>query len=280
MKKISPILLLLTLFPISAYSQQTKPTDYSQKIKEATPKSLPQTPIVKRQTSDAQDDNLKGKVKLLIEEREGLTGIEKPIGRRTSLFADFDEQGNYLRTVNFEYRGRPYSVTVYGYIDGTRASLSNSIRFGDEWLVGLSGDKKKTDEKLTTDPRYSLKYEYKYTDGKLSEIQLILNTGKKFLSNVYNYKGNQREVLSYTDDGELNSKYLYTFDDKGNDIERTDFNVQQPKVPEKGKFSFKYESFDEKGNWTKRIFLKLEVENGKEIYKPLAIEYRTITYYS
>src|ERR1043165_337182 len=106
MKQIITILLFVTLFSISAYSQKNKPVDYSQKIKEATPKSLPQTPAAKKQTSDAQDERLKGRVKSLIEESEGLTGISKPFGRTMSLISDFDEQGNYLRQVYFDYKGR------------------------------------------------------------------------------------------------------------------------------------------------------------------------------
>jgi len=279
MKQIATILLLLTLFSVFAYSQKTKPIDYSQKIIEATPKSLPQTPVANRQTTDAQNDNLKGKVKSVVEEREGLTGVEKPIGRRTSLFAYFDEQGNYLRTVTFEYRGRPTDVTVYGYIDGTRASLSNFIRFGDEWLVGSSADKKKTDEKSKPDPRYSLKYEYKYENGKLVEIQLSSNTGEKYNRPVYKYKGNQREEEVYLNDGELNRKYLYTLNGKGDDIERIDFDVRQAQPSVSGKFRYKYEAYDKQGNWTKRTFSRIEIKNGKEVSKVLAIEYRTITYY-
>jgi hypothetical protein len=279
MKQTATILLLLTLFSVFAYSQKTKPVDYSQKIIESTPKPLPQTPVAKRQTTDAQNDNLKGKVKSVVEEREGLTGIEKPIGRRTSLFADFDEQGNYLRQVYFEYRGRPYSVTVYGYIDGARVSVSKSILYGDENLGIISGDKTKTEIKNKPDTRYEFKYEYTYKSGKLVEMQLISNTGEKYIRHVYKYEGNQREEAAYLNDGELNRKYLYTLDDKGNDIERIDFDVRQTEPSISRKFRYKYEAYDKQGNWTKRTFSRLEIENGKEVSKVLAIEYRTITYY-
>jgi hypothetical protein len=45
------------------------------------------------------------------------------------------------------------------------------------------------------------------------------------------------------------------------------------------KYSIKYDSFDEKRNWTRKTTSKLVVENGKQIYKPINIKYRTITYY-
>lgn len=279
MKQIATLLLFLTAFSVFAYSQKTKPIDYSQKIKEATPKPLPQAPAAKRQTTDAQDDGLNGRVKSVVEEREGLTGIEKPVGRRTSLFADFDEQGNYLRRVYFEYRGKPYGVTVYGYIDGARASLSSSVSFGDEDRVVPLNAKVKEEVKTKPDPRYEFKYEYKYADGKLVEMQMIRNTGEKGMRYVYSYKRNQREYLAYNDDDELNQKYLYTLDDKGNNIETIAFNVRQAEPAINGKYRYKYQAFDKQGNWTKRTTSEIEIENGRELEKPLAIEYRTITYY-
>lgn len=279
MKQIIAILLFVTLFSISAYSQKNKPVEYSQKIKEATPKSLPQTPAAKKQTSDAQDERLKGKVKSLIEESEGLTGISKPFGRTMSLISDFDEQGNYLRQVYFDYKGRPYEVEAYGYIDGARASISNPIEYGDENRGIVLGEKPKKEVKNKPDPRFEYKYEYKYVNGKLAEMQLIRNTGEKGMRYVYKNNGNQQEWLAYTDEDELNQKFLYTYDKKGNEIERIYFNVREAENSINGKYSYKYEAFDKEGNWTKRTYSKLEIENGKVVYKPLAIEYRTITYY-
>lgn len=279
MKQILTILLLLTVFSIPAFSQTTKPVDYSQKIKEATPKPLPQTPVLKQQTTDAQDDNLKGKVKSLIEERQGFSGVEKPIGKRMSLIADYNEQGNYLRQVQFEYQGRPYGVSVYGYIDGARASLSKDILYGDELYTTFPGGKKKPEEKPKPDSRYSYRYKYKYANGKLVEMQMIRNTGEKGMRYVYNYNGNQREYLAYTDEDELNQKYLYTLDDKGNDIESIYFNIRSAEPSINGKYRYKYESFDRAGNWTKRTNSEIVTEDGKETERLIAMEYRTITYY-
>jgi hypothetical protein len=279
MKNLFVYLLLLSLCSIAAYSQTTKKIDYTKKIQEATPKPLPQSPIAQKLKSDAEDLRLKGKIKSLIEEREGLTGIEKPIGRKLSLIAEFNEQGNYLKEINFEYRGKPTNVTVYGYIDNQRASFSNSVSFGDELRGIIVGEQAKEETKITPDPRFDYKYEYKYVDGKLAEMQMIRNTGSKGMRYVYNHKGNQMEELAYTDEGELNQRYIYIFDEKGNEIEQISFNVFESKIPENGRYSLKYEAFDKMGNWTKRISSEVEVKNGKKVYKPDAIEYRTITYY-
>ena len=134
------------MFSGLTYSQNVGKVDYSQKIKEATPKPLPQSPVAKRQTSDAQDIHLKGKVKSVIGERLGVSGVEKPIGRRMASIADFNEQGDYLRKIEFEYRGRPYDIKVHGYIDGARVSTSNGVSFGDGLYLASSKEKKENEE--------------------------------------------------------------------------------------------------------------------------------------
>jgi hypothetical protein len=272
--------LLVIIFSIGSYGQKSLKADYVKKIQESTPKPLPQSPVVKRLTSDAQDDNLKGKVKSIIEEREGLTGIEKPIGIRPSGNAYYDEQGNYLKQVSFDYRGVPYYIVTYGFIEGARVSLSNSISYGDSDRAGTTG-KQRQKQEVTTKPdtRYDLRYEYKYKDGRLSEMQLFNNKSEKSMRYVYKYKPNQMEVFAYTEDDELNSKYRYLYDENGTEIGRIDFNVRQPEIPESNKFKYENIVLDEKGNWIKRTFSKLEVENGKEVYTLIAVEYRTITYY-
>jgi hypothetical protein len=110
-------------------------------------------------------------------------------------------------------------------------------------------------------------------------MQLFGSKGKKSMRYVYKYKQNQMEKLAFTDDDELNSKYIYIFDKNGNESGRIDFNVREPELPESNKWQYQNAMLDEKGNWTKRTVSKLEVKNGKEVYEPIAIEYRTITYY-
>src|SRR5687768_8698376 len=102
MKLITILLLIISVFSISAFSQIKLSEDYEKKIKEATPKPLPQSPVSEKLTSDAEDEKLKGKVKTVIWERIGLSGVEKPIGRRYRSITDFDEKGNFLKDISFE----------------------------------------------------------------------------------------------------------------------------------------------------------------------------------
>ena len=274
-------IVLLIVASVIVNAQENSKTDYTAEIEIATPKTLPQTPVsADKLTSDADDQNLKGRVKSLVREREGLTGVEKPIGKRLMEISNFNEKGNLLKQIYFEYRGRPYLVRVYGYFDKVRVSASNSVSFGNSLVTAdIKKDKPKMQKNPKSDSRFDLKYEYKYKNGKLAKLQLFDNTGAKSMRYIYNYEKNQMEKLVYTEDGELNQKYLTTFDEKGNEIERIDFNIRQPKPEENDKLKYKYEFFDEKGNWTKRTITKSVIENGKEVYKPLAVEYQTISYY-
>jgi Txe/YoeB family toxin of Txe-Axe toxin-antitoxin module len=100
--------------------------------------------------------------------------------------------------------------------------------------------------------------------------------GSLWLRYVYAIKGNQKARLLYDKNGSLNHKYISTFDDKGDEIERLYFDTDKDKP--KGKETYQYLEFDEKGNWTKRITSEGSKER-KFVVKPREIMYRTITYF-
>lgn len=279
MKKTTITFIFLMLSALGINAQKTKPTDYSQKIAEATPAALPQTPAVKRETTDAQDDGLKGKVKTITEKSEGFTGVSKGLGKTMSNYYEFDEKGNYLKVINYEYRGRPTGIYVYGYLDNKRVSRSGSVIFGDELRVIAVGATPKVESNAVPDTRYSLKYDYEYENGKLVKETLIRNNGERSMHYVYRYQNGQKEVLGYTEDGELNSKYVYLFDDKGNEIGYIDYDAFSPEVPEDERFKYLDLVYDKQGNWINRTVAKITVKNGKETYEKRYTEYRTITYH-
>jgi hypothetical protein len=155
MKQILTTLLLLILFSVFVYAQKTENTDYSQEIKAATPKPLPQTPAAKRQTTDAQDENLRGKVKTVTQESEDLSGTWQTQGRKLSGIIDFDENGNRIKYLMYDSNALPFEINVYGYIDGKRVNNYEMIRLeGSTFLTAVNPNKKK--ETTKPDPRYKL----------------------------------------------------------------------------------------------------------------------------
>jgi hypothetical protein len=245
-------------------------------VEAATPAPLPQEPAAKRPKSDAGDEGLKGKVKTVFTESEDLSGTWSVQGRKPSSVEYYNEQGNLTKRESYDYKGNPSDITVYGYLGGERVSLIG--RIGHEYnpppmmAASAPGAAKPKD-----DPRYSYKFKFKYDDGgRLLEKAWYMNGDELWLRYVYNYKDNQKEELVYSANGSLNQKYLYTLNDKGEEIEEVIYEPKDGSV--RSKYSYSYE-YDPQGNWIKRVSSKWGTKDGKGGYQPYSVYYRTITYY-
>lgn len=253
-------------------------TAVARKLEEVTPAALPQSPAIKKTKSDVEDDNLKGKVKLVSESEEDLTGAANFSKVKLSTEDYYDEKGNQIKHLYYDYRNNPDTITIYGFVDGMRVSNTGFLHYEynppppPPAMMPPSKEAPKP-----SDSRYDIRYEYKYDEKRrLNEISTFNNRGEINGKTVYVYDGNKVEKTSYSRDGKVNSKIIEIFDDKGSMIEST--RVGNDKYPD-SKYAYTYESFDKKGNWTKRILTgKSGQYNGG--YKDINYaEYRTITYY-
>jgi len=164
-----------------------------------------------------------------------------------------------------------------GYIDGKRVSKTGYIQYSYN-PPPPAAIPSKIQPEIKRDIRYTTSYEKKYRNGKLIEEIIYGNNGIVWLRHVLNYKDNQLEFLVYSSDGKLNQKYVSTLDKKDLIIEETIFDVLPNKPYGDKKYSYVYE-FDKQGNWIKKITSKEITENGKTFFKPLYLNYRTISYY-
>jgi hypothetical protein len=248
------------------------------KIDQATPAALPQETAVKKERSDAEDDDLKGKIKTLTEESEDLTGGPwSKYGRHFNSITDYDTRGDRLKAVSFTGDGAAWHVTVYGYIDGARVIKLASVQPNpNRWTI--VGEKPRVPPHAP-DPRFDSKWLYKYTNGKLIGMEIIENDGLPGMRYVYNHVKGRREEIAYDHNGEINQKYHYILDEKGNEIERIAFSVRPQDSGKDTRYPVTTISFDAAGNWTERTISKLVTENGKQVVKPMYREYRTITYW-
>jgi hypothetical protein len=244
------------------------------KVKQAEPKPLPQTPVSdNKKTTDLQDNNLKGKVKFIVEDYQ-----ETPNKKREKWAETFyNEIGNLTRLVAYSY-GRPDRIEVWGYIDGNRVSDENStdIHFEDE-DSDLTQAPDVAFQSLPKDERYGNKYIFKYNDKQqLIEKTTYFNNGELYTRENYVYKDNRRETTTFHAFIEkTTNKSIQIYDKNGDLIEETNYDYQ-------GKFfnktSYKYE-LDTKGNWiVQKSFDNVKVK-GKTVLKPSSIIYRAITYY-
>lgn len=253
--------------------------EMQKKFEAMKPPALPQNPVAAKEKTDAEDENLKGKVKKIVQESEDLSGTWSKQDRKPSSVTYFDENGNFTERHLYDSQGNPFQITMYGYIDGKRVSNSRTANYEYNPPPAAAAPKTKTEEpSQKLDPRYEYAFEYKYKDGKLVEKQMFFSSGKKGMRYVYNYSGNQIESLVYTTEGELNQKYLATLDEDGSVIEQINFGLSNYKYYGDRKYRYAYE-FDEKGNWVKRTTFTEVTENGTKTFKPSSVSYRTITYF-
>lgn len=250
--------------------------EIQRKFEDATPQNLPQEPASKNLQSDLKEENLKGKVKKIVEESETITDDPNKKNRKISKTLEYNKAGNLTKTVRIDYRGNPDSITVYGFIEGKRVSKVGYIKYPYNPPPPMAVPSAQVEP--PSDSRYSMSYEKKYKAGKLIEEILYRSNGKVITRTTYEYKDNQIEQLVYTADGKLNQKYVYLTDKNGQVLERSDFDILSNKPYGDKKYSYVYEH-DKQGNWIKKTTSKEVTEDGKTFYKPLYVYYRTITYY-
>lgn len=262
----------------SLITQEEVDAELRRRYEAMKPPPLPQTPAVTRRTTDAQDEGLKGKVKKVIEESEDRSGTWGVQGRKISSIEYYDQNGGLTQRDSYDSSGKPFEITVYGYLDGKRVSNYKTDNEGNVFTVMGAPSPAVSAAPRKSDPRFKYSYEYRYEDGKLVERQMVNNNGRKGMRYVYKHSPNQVEELVYSDDGKLNQRYVSILDANGNEIERTNFGVVNFELYGDRKYKHSYE-FDSAGNWIKKVTLKEVKENGVTSWQPDYISYRTITYY-
>jgi hypothetical protein len=242
------------------------------RLEDMTPQPLPQKPVAKKLTSDAQDENLKGKVKIVITEIQYIEGAQKGSARLRTSEVEYNEQGNELKETFFGWDGVASSVSVSGYINGNRVSKSG--RDDSDGIVGIGSSPSNLKPR---DLRYDLKYVYTYNEkGELSEKALFDNADEPGWRTVFIRSKNQLEEFLYGRQG-LYRKSISKLDANGNEIERT---TQHPNANISTEvITTTYDKFDSRGNWTKKTSVVSHlVEDTKTIIESY-VNYRTISYY-
>lgn len=245
------------------------------KIEEATPAPLPQEPRAKKLKSDAEDDNLKGKIKSAIEDTVNLPGTTRERFREKY----YDQQGYLTREIEFD-QGYPSSVEIWGSIEGSRVSRFEGIEYDEDQrpprkeIIQSLMESPMTPEN-DGDTRYTTRYAYKYDpQGRLIETSLFDNRGSLDGRTTYTYAINRREKRSYWDKEEHDHVADLT-DEAGNTIETIEYDEKGKML---GRTVHKYE-LDTAGNWIVQRTFEKKTVRGKVVLKPLWITYRTITYY-
>ncbi len=260
----------------------TKPkVDFSKKIADAAPEALPQSPTDGRLQTDAQMENLSGKVKSVIEHSAD-NRHAKPL-RELSKQDYYNESGNMVTSVSYD-EGYPSFVTVFGYVDGMRVSRTGDIAYaeGEKPSSGRMQIIVRMEDNLRNpnaprDSRYAIRHKYTYdAEGRLIEKQTLANSGEVGSRKTYRFEGkDRREERDFGFDGDEWSRTLEIHDAKGHVVERRMYD-DTGKVSDVEVNTY---TFDSQGNWIVQKTVEKKTVRGKTVFKPLWTTYRTITYY-
>jgi len=205
--------------------------------------------------SDLEHAGLKGKVKTVkVEEAKITNKSGKPAeGKRVQLETqNYGENGMLTKSVRYDAEKR--GDYFYNY-----DSAGNRLEFI---------------RNATSSSRVKTEFKYDPNGYRIEEVQ----TGDEGLIakvvSVYDANGLRTERRMYTRQG-LFARRTYSYGSDGNPTEEAEYD---PKGGLVGKQGYSYE-LDSSGNWIKRITSSHGTSNGKPVSEPVAVTYRTITYY-
>lgn len=254
----------------------------AQKLADATPESLPQSPVVRKAKSDAEDAFLRGRVKSVVETKEYLDATGSVSGIIHTREWYFDENGNLVKQILYDYRGNPFYVTAYGFTDGKRVSKRGGFinySYNPPPMAIPPGGVPKQKVRKQEDDRYSQSFEYKYdNNGRLIEKLSFNNRSELDSKDVFTHDGNKVTEVVTDKDGKITSKMLHVYDDKFNPIEQIYYSTSTS-YPDDSKYGYTYLAFDSNGNWTKREEKGKTSKYGGGTNDLHSYEYRVISYY-
>jgi len=205
--------------------------------------------------SDLEHAGLIGKVKTVkVEEAKITNKSGKPAeGKRVQLETqNYSENGMLTKSVRYDAEKR--GDYFYNY-----DSAGNRLEFI---------------RNATSSSRVKTEFKYDPNGYRIEEVQ----TGDEGLIakvvSVYDANGLRTERRMYTRQG-LFARRTYSYGADGNATEEAEYD---PKGGLVGKQGYSYE-LDSSGNWIKRITSSHGTSNGKPVSEPVAVTYRTITYY-
>jgi hypothetical protein len=285
MTKLSLAAFFITLACTAAISQPAKyDADSARRIAKATPTSLPQSPAESRLTTDAQNSQLKGKVKVVTYRHTD--EAERGYPKKMLVLEEFyGEDGNLLRVVQWDDL-RPYAVSVYGYLDGMRVSRTGMVEYAEgerkkvegciplvETLPAKDAAEQKGDE------RYHLRETYKYdASGRIAESATLNNLGQLVTRTTYTYEEPNRRVLLFWAGGvEPLAKTVEILDPAtGVVIEERLYDEDKKQVNAVRWYSY---TFDDRGSWIVKKTTESRLFADDTRKKPVETTHRTITYY-
>lgn len=228
--------------------------------------------------TDLIQQNLKGKVQSLTEQSYTVDSTGNMKKDSVAYVSDFDEKGYSNKGQTKDSAGNVKEETlITRYDNGTPKEITTKAngKQTKKFVIALDSNKK-----------FSLVNVYDSTDKITSYYKEITQDQFENVLGATEYTPDNKFKSSFTQTytnghfagtvgkdstGKENYRSAYKLDDKGNFSEGSEMNVTKDST-KTTLTTFKYDSFDDKGNWTQRTQY-----NDKN--KPIKVVKRTLTYY-
>jgi hypothetical protein len=230
--------------------------------------------------TDLNQQNLKGKVQN-IEETSYAADSTGKMGAKDSLTnqSDFDEKGYQTRGTTKNSTGKVTEETTISHFDNGAAKEVTGMSNGKQTFkmaIEIDSSGKYSGAKSYDSSGKQATY---YKDLTQDEFRNVLtgteykmdNTVKSSFVNSYDKNGHFTGGVGKDSTGKETFHSSYKLNDKGDAVESTTTTVMKDSTKTET-VSYKYDSYDDKGNWTQRT-----TYNDKG--KPTKIVKRTLTYY-
>ncbi len=229
--------------------------------------AIAQTPKTDRELA-----GLKGKVRSVIAQHAKLAEDGKSLSgpQQLSYNEGYDEEGNLSERESFDYRGNISQKDVYLVIDGDKAVKSQYFHHDYDPPPAMAPP---GEEAKARDPRYSLKFKYKYDHNTIERITYY-NDGTQGTRSVSTYESAKRvKQETYDREGKLNFTSVSVYGERGEELESTYY--LKGSVSDRNKYT-DYE-IDLRGNWIRRTMWLSKRDNPT--LKSYETQSRTITYF-
>lgn len=264
---------LLILAP--AATAQRKPA--AGKGKPAAAKPVQKTPAKSaaadfsaniRATADVRDAGMKGQVMSIFVRKlpyaaPDVAPTEKPSAELLVSASLYDKNGRRSNVYTYFPGGQPRTTTFFEYGKPVTSRTMN-------WVLKDPADEN-SDSSLGPDEAFH-EYSFIYDkSGRLIDKAVRRKGGPGEYRVAYSYEGNQIVETYFDGEGQQLSQTTLIVDEKQNVTRETTVSTESPGG--RVTFLYEYETFDDKGNWTRRHVISGETAST------VRIEQRKITYH-
>ncbi len=236
--------------------------------------------FAQKKMTDAEFAGLRGKVKSVVENAEfNVPNQAGSLEKKNEKVQEWQYDNHQALTTDINWGAG--DKENYSLIDGYKTYKYESFDVPGVYKGPVAAAFGRGDlNKNPPDPRFSVKFEYKYDGkGRITEEIRYMSNGSLLMRFVHQYdsRGNNIETKSYFNDIVRRIDRNY-FDEKGQLFLYTDEYPGDRGTTNRVIRRYSDYRFDSKGNWIERVETTVNT-NDESLYETVIRRFRTIVYY-